>query len=75
MAKRNSDMLPNQVTALPCAATFPGLPGAGATVLPSATVTVSCDPSTWPAISQLQCTQVHEHGCLCYHVHSAGTQL
>lgn len=41
MAKRQSDMPAAQVTPLPCAGTFPGAPGAGATTIPSATISVS----------------------------------
>jgi hypothetical protein len=41
MAKKQSDMPAAQVTPLPCAVTFPGVAGAGATTLTSATISVS----------------------------------
>lgn len=42
MAKRQSDLLPSQVTPLPCASTFPGMPGAGAAAISSITINVRC---------------------------------
>jgi hypothetical protein len=41
LSKRQSDLLPSSMTALPCSSKFPGLPGPGAQVVSSKTVTVS----------------------------------
>jgi hypothetical protein len=48
LAKRNTDMLPEQMTALPCASTFPGSPARDAVPMASATVTVSVPTTQQP---------------------------
>lgn len=58
LAKRNSDMLADQMTALPCASTFPGSPAAGAVPMASATVTVSA-PHSSSSMRTAQLPQAH----------------